>query len=133
MSQPGNDRGLAAQLRDELAKYDCWVTFYGRGHDIPLLETRLLVHNLSKVEKRLHLDLYWKIKGKIKTARKSQAHINRLLNCQEQKLSVNPDDWNSVLYKPSTMDTIVKRCNSDVEGLEDLYERTKHLVAEIAR
>lgn len=129
----GDDAKLAVQLRDELERYHCWVTYYGRGHDINLLNTRLLVAGERPVEKRLHLDLYWKIKSHVKTARKSQAHILRLLGTREQKMSVNPDDWNKVMHDRDVLDTILRRCDSDVIGLEALYKRIRHIVVDITK
>jgi hypothetical protein len=42
--------------------------------------------------------------------------------------------WNRVLAWPKAyLPTMVERCESDVTGLEALYDATKHLIREVKR
>ena len=130
--RPGNDKSLMKAVKEELEKYDCWCTYYGKGFDIPQINTRLLQHRMYPVAKRPHLDMYWMLKSKLLTARKSQAHLLNWLGTPEQKMGVSAEEWNKVLTEPDRMKGIMrKRCESDVLGLRDLYKRTKHLAVDI--
>lgn len=134
VKQPGNDKGLVRWARDELAKYDCWVTFYGKGFDIPFLNTRLLKWQMLPIQKKPHLDMYFTLKYNLLTARKSQAHLLRFIDTPEQKMDMSPDEWNKVIADPKkAMPKMIRRCESDVDGLQGLYEKTKHLVREIKK
>src|SRR2546422_1038038 len=54
VDRPGNDRVILADVRDELHKYDCWVSYYGKGFDQKMIQSRLLVHGLNPLVKRPH-------------------------------------------------------------------------------
>ena len=132
VEKPGADRQLVKEIKAELEKYDCWVTYYGRGFDMPDINTRLLYHRMLPVEKRPHIDMYWQLKAKTLMSRRSQGHLLNWLRLPEQKMSLSAEAWNEVLSAPKkAMREMVKRNVSDVVGLECLYDRTKHLLTDI--
>src|SRR5574341_1250688 len=133
IQQPGNDQKLVRELKELLESFELWVTYYGKGFDIPMLNTRLLKWNRKPVDKKPHLDMYFTLKANLLTARKSQAHLLEWLNTPEQKMTVGADVWNQILFDVNgkAMKTMVSRCESDVIGLRDLYNKTKHVVKEI--
>lgn len=135
IAQAGNDKAVVRETKEWLEGFDCWVTYYGKGFDIPMLNTRLLKWGYKPIEKRFHLDMYYTLKANLLTARRSQAHILRWLNGPEQKMDVGADVWNEIVADPTgpAMKTMIKRCESDVEGLQGLYERTRHVVREIKK
>jgi len=143
----GNDKHLVSCIKDALEGYNCWVTFYGKGFDIKMLNTRLLKHGLRPVETRPHVDMYWTAKTHLLTARKSQAHLLNWLEIElklsedhakhiAEKMSVSADTWVQILnphnFKKS-MNIMIRRCESDVTGLEALYNRMKHVQRDITR
>lgn len=130
--RPGVDRKVVRETRDALAALDCWVTYFGKGFDIPMLNTRLLRWGLPPIPKRPHIDLYYTLKSNILTSRRSQGHLLAWLDAPEQKMSVSAEVWNKVLADPETnVPLLVKRCDSDTAGLQELYLKTRHLVKEI--
>ena|SRR2546422_3960958 len=132
-SKAGDDRSLMEQITKEMAKYQVIVTYYGKGFDAPMLESRLLFHNMPPLPKHHHLDMYWLVKGRLKTARRSQAHLLEWLSLPEEKMTLSADVWNQVCSNfDETIGTLVKRCESDVRGLEVLYDRCKHLQRNVA-
>jgi uncharacterized protein YprB with RNaseH-like and TPR domain len=134
IEQPGNDQRVVREVKKELESYDCWVTYYGKGFDLPMLNTRLLKWGAMPISKRHHIDLYFTLKHNLLTARKSQGHLLSWLEAPEQKMTVGADVWNDVIRNPKkAMTTMIKRCESDTLGLQELYEKTKHLVREIKR
>jgi uncharacterized protein YprB with RNaseH-like and TPR domain len=136
VDQPGRDKGVIAEARDALHEYQTWVSYYGKGFDVPLLQARLLANRCKRLEKdkHYHLDMYFSLKSHVLTARRSLAHLLEWLDCDEKKMSMSPDEWNNVLRQPKKyLPRMTKRCESDVIGLENLYDETKHLLLDLRR
>ena len=135
IKQAGNDQKVVKDAKDSLESYDVWCTYYGKGFDIPMLNTRLLKWGADPIEKRPHIDLYYTLKYNLLTARRSQGHLLSFLETPEEKMSVSPNVWSEIVGDPTgpAMQTMVKRCESDVKGLEALYNKTKHLIREIKK
>lgn len=132
VKQVGNDSKLVKEVKAELEKYHCWVTYYGKGFDIPFLNTRLLRHGVPAIEKRHHLDLYFSLKPKLRTISKSLGHVGKFLGVPEVKMSVLPEVWADMPFKlEESMPKMISRCESDCILLEDVYLRSRHLIGEI--
>ena len=134
VEQPGNDKRVVREAKEMMEEADAWVTYYGKGFDVPMLNTRLLKWGIAPIAKRPHLDMYYTLKSNLLTARRSQSHLLAWLNTPEQKMTVGADVWASILsdFKPA-IKTLIARCESDTTGLEDLYRKTKHLVRELKK
>lgn len=134
IAQPGNDQKVVREAKEELEKYSCWCGYFSKGFDIPMLNTRLLKWGQLPIDKRPHIDMYYTLKYSLLTARKSQGHLLSWMETPEEKMTVSAEEWNRILYSTeSSMKTMIKRCESDVTGLEALYKKTRHLVREIKR
>jgi uncharacterized protein YprB with RNaseH-like and TPR domain len=136
ITQVGNDKKVVRELKEELESYDCWVTYYGKGFDLPMLNTRLLKWGYPPVDKRPHLDLYFTLKHQLNTSRKSLGHLVSWLNLpnQEEKMGVSADTWNQIAVDfNKNIKILISRCESDTFILRNLYEKTKHLIREIKR
>ena len=133
-AKPGRDKALLKQVAAELEKYPVWVTFYGKMFDVPFVNSRLLVNGLPPLPKHHHIDMYWVIKLQTALSRRNQAHLLEWLNAPSKKMSVSPNVWAEMAAQPTESLKILKeRCESDVTGLEAMYEKTKHLIREITR
>lgn len=135
IKQAGNDQKLVREVRDELLKYSCWCTFFGKGFDVKYLDTRLLKWGLRPVRGlRPHLDLFFTAKSNLLTGRKGQAHLLNWLRTKERKMSVSASDWSEFPFQiKKHLPTMIKRCESDVIGLEALYTDFRYLVKDITR
>ena len=135
VKQPGNDQKVVRDAKEELEKYTVICGYYSKGFDQPMLNTRLLKWHQEPIKKILHIDMYYVLKYNLLTARKSQGHLLSWLETPEEKMTVGADVWNAILSDPTgkPMETMIKRCESDVKGLQALYERTKHLIRDIKR
>src|SRR3990167_9675822 len=126
--EPGNDQDLVNQVYWAIQGYSCIVTYYGKGFDIPMINTRLLTWEEDPLEPIHHIDMYYTLKSKILTGRRSQGHLLQWLELPELKMGVSASEWNRVQRadtRDEAMKVMVKRCNSDVTGLEGLYKRTR--------
>jgi len=128
------DKSALLKTRDALERAECWVTYYGKGFDIKMINTRLLRHGLRPIHKRPHIDLYYQLKSKTIMSRRSQGHYLSWLKLEQQKMTVSADDWSRAAadWNKGVKTRMIERCESDVEGLECLYERTKHLISDIS-
>lgn len=134
IKQAGNDKRVVREAKDAMSSYSCWVTYYGKGFDIPMLNTRLLKWGLDPLPRKFHMDLYYLGKSHLLTARRSQGHLLSWLGTPEQKMSVSADVWNSILHDvEGQMPTMIERCESDVIGLRGLYDKVKHLARDLKR
>jgi hypothetical protein len=132
VSQPGHDVKVVREFRDALSEYPMWVGYYSKGFDIPMIQARLLYHELEPLPRFHHIDLYYVLRYGVKTSRHSQAHLLEWLNCETKKLTLSPSVWN--LENPTKqLATLKHRCESDCRGLENLYQKSKHLIREICR
>lgn len=133
-AKPGNDKAMLKLVAAELAKYQCWVTFYGKMFDVPFLNSRLLVNGIPPLPKNHHIDMYWVIKSQTALSRRNQAHLLEWLEADSKKMSVSPNVWAKMAAQSTESLKILKeRCESDVIGLENMYNKTKHLIREITR
>ena len=134
ITQPGNDQRVVREAKEELEKYNAWCGYYSKGFDIPMLNTRLLKWEIPPIEKRPHIDMYYTLKYNTLTARRSQGHLLSWLETPEEKMTVSAEEWNRILYDTEkAMKTMLRRCESDVTGLEALYRKTRHLIRDIKR
>lgn len=134
IKQPGNDKKVVREVREELSRFSCICTYYGKGFDVPMLNTRLLKWGFDPLPRKYHLDLYYLGKSHLLTARRSQGHLLSWLEAPEQKMTVGADVWNQVLMNPeNAMPQMIARCESDVLGLQELYNKIKHLARDLKR
>lgn len=144
IEKPGRDKQVVEQAAAVLSQADAWVTYYGKGFDFKMINTRLLRWGLPPLLSKPHIDMYYTLKSHLNTSRRSQAHLLDWLQVQTdkdeaqymgkvaKKMSVSAEEWNNVLADPTkSMRVMIKRCESDTAGLEALYRRTKHLIREI--
>lgn len=144
VERPGEDKELVQWAVEELAKYDCWVSYYGKGYDTRMLRTRLLDAGLKlDLPKKHHIDLYFLVRYRLATSHRSQGHILSWLYPEpkedgkvHEKMTVSARVWNEVLNdttRSAALKTLCRRCASDTQGLQSLYEPVKHLIGEITR
>ena len=147
IDKAGKDKKVVEQARDMLAKADAWVGYYSKGFDYPMINTRLLKHELEPLQPKPHIDMYYTLRYHLNTARRSQAHLLDWLEIAPtaealsdlgdgskvvKKMSVGADEWNKILSGSEKAKKVMRdRCESDTIGLEALYRRTKHLIRDV--
>lgn len=133
VKQVGNDQKVVREVRDILSEYQCWGTYYGKGFDVPFLNTRLLKWGLAPLEQRHHLDMYFTLKPKVSMSRKSLSQVAGFLRVHDDKIGVSPNVWSEISFDMKHMKEMVNRCEGDCITLEQIYDKTKHMVREIKR
>lgn len=134
VKQVGNDQRVVRESIAALEKYDVICGYYSKGFDAPMLQTRALKWGQPAPQWPHHIDMYYSLKAKTLTARRSQGHLLSWLETPESKMTVSADVWNQIGTDVARyMPTMIERCESDVVGLEALYRRTRHLIKEIKK
>ena len=129
-----SDKSMCRKASEFLSEADAWLTYYGKGFDVKMLNTRLLYWGLPLLEKQPHIDLFYVLKYFIKTGSKSQAHLLNFLELPEDKMTVHPSAWGQLSVNFSeNMQILIERCESDCIGLEALYDRTKLAIRDVRR
>ena len=129
----GRDKQLTQDVIAVMNDFPMWASYYGRGFDIKYINARCLYHDLDPLIKKPHLDMYFQIRPKIATARGSQGHLLSWLKLPEQKMTVPASAWSEFELDKRNKKLMIDRCNSDTQGLEAFYNRTKKLITEIKK
>lgn len=121
-----SDFRTVKNLRDEIAKYDFIVTWYGTGFDIPFITTRWLIGGGKDVSFARHYDMYYTARHRLRL------HSNRLDCVQEAlygasaKTRLSPE-WRLALRSVSpakrraAIEYHVEHCMIDVDETKDLF------------
>lgn len=117
---------ILKDMRDDFEKADLLVGYNSRLFDVTFANTRLLEKGKKPLPQKHHLDMYFALKGKLRTTSKAMGAIGSLLTLDEAKLRIGPKAW-----RDKDIALLTERCESDVRLLEQVYERTKHLVRTI--
>ena len=133
VTQPGHDVKVIREARDYLNEFDLWVTYYGKGFDVPFLNTRLLRHKLDPLAAIPHVDMYFQLKPKTLMGSKSMASYAAFFQVKNQKMHIGPETWAEVNVDAGHLKTLQARCESDCAVLEDVFLRAEHLIRDIKR
>lgn len=134
VSKVGIDHELVLTIKEILEEYDCWVSYYGKGFDFPMVTTRLMKWGEEPIQSRHHIDLYFTLKYHMLMARKSMGQMAGFLGTKEQKMGVSPSVWSEMSFNMKEhMPKMISRCESDVAVLEDVYKKTRCLIKDIKK
>ena len=133
VKQVGNDQKVVREAKEILESYQCWCGFYSKGFDQPYLNTRLLKWGQNPVEARHHLDMYYMLKYKTKMSRKGLGAFADFLKVDTPKINVQQHVWSEMPFKMSHMKEMIERCEGDCITLEEIYDKTKHLIVDIRK
>lgn len=130
-----NDKQMVIDAAHMLNQAKCWMTYYGKGFDVKFVNTRLLLHGEQPLNSPPHLDLYYALKPKLKTSRKSLGHLLNFFEMEDEKMTVSPNVWAGLAGDGfnKNIKILRERCESDCVGLESLYSRTRHLIKEVRK
>lgn len=119
-----DDAALCVALRDFLNDFHIHITFYGKGFDVPHLNSRLALNGERRLDPAWHLDVCWAFKGwrglKFQTGK--MKHVAEALGL-EQKPSVPPEVWmEAKAGRKKAMNEVVERCEADARITAQIAE-----------
>lgn len=120
---PLTDTYLLEHAKEIMDSADVVVTWYGRGHDVPFLASRLAKHGMFLDPKIKHIDLFDVAKRKLRLSSNRLDNVASFFGV-ENKTKVShqlwPDTWagnhNSLLE-------MAAYCRQDVEVLSQVYDK----------
>jgi len=124
---PTNDKELLKVMSKILSEADLWVTHYGGGFDVPMVNTRLISHGLKPLPPIKNIDT-WRI-----AKYKMRMHSNRLQAISEflevgNKTPIKPRTWLKAMAGDKTALKYIKaHAIMDVKVLEQVYLKIRPL------
>ena len=119
---PFTDVYLLDRAREIMDQADVVITWYGRGHDVPFLNSRLSQHGKFLDPKTKHIDLYDVAKRKLRLSSNRLDNVASFFGV-ENKIKVShqlwPDTWAG---NHESLLTMAEYCRQDVEVLSQVYE-----------
>lgn len=119
-----DDRALCIDIRDKLEDHHLLVAWHGKGFDVPLLNSRLALHDERCIERRLFIDPMYAFRGwrGLKPRSSSLKNVARFFDLEEQKMDVGAEEWlRARLGQKKACDIAQERCESDVRVMEEIY------------
>lgn len=124
-----NDKDLVRAVRDRLADADAWVTWYGKGYDVPMLNTRLLYHGLAPLPPIPHIDCWQTARHRLKLTSNRLNAVQGFFGLKTAKSPVEGTTWvKAIAGNRSALRYIEEHCRKDVLVLEEAYEKIKPLI-----
>lgn len=119
------ERRILVSLIRELKDFDMVYTWYGTGHDIPILRTRALKHGLKFPEymELYHTDLLYVCRHRFKLTSNRLAHVCEFFGIPD-KTPLDPDIWVRASFGDKKAFAYIHAHNiGDVVALEKVHER----------
>lgn len=126
------ERKLLDDMQKRMIEADVWLTHYGKGYDIPFINSRLLYHRLPVVPPNFpHIDT-WKVsRYNLKLRNNRLNTISEFFKTQDEKNKIKPEQWLFALSGDrKSMGYIVEHCRRDVVVLEEVYTLLRPLITD---
>ena len=133
-----DDREIVVAIRNLLEAFDLVVSYYGGPwrFDLPMLNSRLLVHDEAPLSPKFHLDLYSYVKRnlRLRMGHRRLADVANFFGWPEKK-TMMPTDWVQLAMDgdKKALKRILARNKGDVILLEKLYPKLKSYVRALRR
>lgn len=122
-ADPLTDKHLLARMAEVVDQADVIVTWYGKGHDVPFLVSRLAQQGIYIDPKVRHIDLYQVAKRTLRLSSNKLDSVARFFGL-EQKMKVSPELWARCWrgdYEALT--EMATYCRQDCDVLANVYEK----------
>lgn len=121
-----SDKAMLQKFSSIFNSCDYHVTWYGSRFDLPVVNGRLVQHDLPPLQPKPHIDL-WKVAreklGHRRQGHRLQAWQDRL-GLRDDKTPVKPSVWIKARHgDKAALKYIYDHCNQDVKVLEGVFQR----------
>lgn len=131
---PIDDRALLREVHRVMSEADAYLTYYGKGFDLPFLQAKFLEYGMPMLPPVPHIDIYFTVKSNLSLSRKSLANVSEFLNLEGKKTPVAGRIWKRAMVGDlSAMKYIVAHCRADVDLLEEAYFKLRPLIRQHPR
>lgn len=124
-----DDSKLLKDFHDVLMEADMLVTYFGKGFDIKMVQSKFLEYGLPVLPNIPHVDLFFTVKSGMTLTRKSLDNVSRYLNLENEKSYVSGKIWKKAMAGDrESINYVIEHCKADVLVLEELYTKLRPLV-----
>jgi uncharacterized protein YprB with RNaseH-like and TPR domain len=124
-----NDREVVKAAAKILSEGDVWVTWYGKGFDVPLLNSRLIFHKMKPLPPVPHVDGWWIARFKMRLNSNRLATVSSFLEVSEKTPLTGPKWIRAAAGHRPSIKYVTEHCAQDTVVLEEVYHRIKPLVS----
>ena len=124
-----DDRKLLTSFYQTLSTADLLVTYFGKGFDIKMLQSKFLEYNLTVLPNIPHVDLFYTVKSNMTLTRKSLDNVSRYLGFENEKTHLDGKTWKRAMAgHVDAMNYVIEHCSADVLVLEELYTKLRPMI-----
>lgn len=124
-----DDRNLVTTFHEVMMQADMLVTYFGKGFDIKMMQSKFLEYNLPVLPNIPHVDLFYTVKSNMTLTRKSLDNTAHYLSLDNEKTYLNGKIWKRAMAgHVESMNYVIEHCRADVLVLEELYTKLRPLV-----
>lgn len=123
------ERDLVVDVAKKFQDIDILLSYYGKGYDIPFLNTKMLEYGLPVLPNIPHVDLYWTAKSNLSLSRKSMQNVAYFTKADHSKTPVEGRLWKAAMAGDRKALRAIEIHNiDDVKVLRDVYMKLRGLV-----
>lgn len=125
----GDDRVLTGEVHKVMSAADMLVTWYGKGFDVPFINSRVIDAGLPPLPSTPHVDLYFTARHHLKLSSNRLASVQNFLQLKTEKTPLTRRVWRRAQAGDvPSIKYVVDHCRADVDVLEQAYEKLKPYV-----
>lgn len=129
-----DDRALLKEVYAILSQADVIVSWYGKGFDVPFLNTRMLDAGMKPLPPIPHVDLYFTAKHHLKLSSNRLANVQEFLQLVDAKTPLTRRVWRQAeAGNPKAIKYVAHHCLKDVDVLYGAYEKLRPYVRQHPR
>lgn len=120
---PFNDKPILLKALEIMSQADVVITWYGSGHDMPFLQSRLAKAGLYMDPKIRHIDLYKVARSKLRLSSNRLDSVASFFNLPA-KMKVSSVLWSDCWAgKHTSLLKMAEYCKKDCDVLEGVYHK----------
>ena len=118
-----DDSKLVAKIKEIMESAFAWVSWYGKMHDVPLINTRLAKAGLDPLVKRPHIDCLYYFRRPFMSLHSARLEaVAQTFRFKHQKTKLDPNTWVKAYEQNAlAMDEVVAHCKEDVLALKEAF------------
>lgn len=118
-----DDSKLVQAIKKYMEDSFCWISWYGKMHDVPLINTRLAKAGIDPLCKRFHLDIIYYFRRPFLSLHSSKLEeVAKTFRFKNQKTKLDPNTWVAAYeLNRDAMDEVCDHCKADTLALKEAY------------
>lgn len=124
------EKELVHDVREFMCEdIDVLLSYYGKGYDIPFLNSKMLEYGFDALPNLPHVDLYWTAKSNLSLSRKSMQNVGYFTQISHEKSPVEGRLWKRAMTGDlGALREIEKHNVADIDVLRDVYIKLRPYV-----